>query len=102
MNLIKVLEFLKTLNHLPAKLAVDAFSEKIESGAEMADFSEHTGTEDAVQLMTIHKAKGLEKQVVYLADTTSSADNNKEAVFVDNSKGEIYYDLKISPIKKYF
>jgi ATP-dependent helicase/nuclease subunit A len=97
MNIIKVLELLKGYNHLPCAQAVEELTENIESNSEMADFSKHTGKNDAVRLMTIHKAKGLQSKVVYLADTTSSP-FPPDGTYIDNRQGILYYTLALSSI----
>ena len=93
LNIIKAVEFLDSLGAVPFCDAVFDFAEKLDQNIEMADFTPRTGEFNAVQLMTIHKAKGLEQKVVYLADSTS---NNiiKNQVFIDTVEGKVIYKIK--------
>ena len=93
LNIIKAVELLDRLGAVPFCDAVYDFAEKLDQNIEMADFTPITGESNAVQLMTIHKAKGLEQKVVYLADSTS---NNiiKNHVFIDTTEGKIIYKIK--------
>lgn len=92
MNILKTLALLKEFEAWPCRKAVEEFSRHIESQAEMADYSPHTGKNEAVQLMTIHRAKGLEAQVVYLADTASNP-FSPDGTFIDNQQGMLFYSL---------
>jgi ATP-dependent helicase/nuclease subunit A len=92
LNILKALELLRSLGRIPFIDAVGDFTEKLERNMEMPDFSPKTGEADEVQLLTIHKAKGLEQRVVYLADSTS-ANLRDNAVFTDNITGEVIYNL---------
>ena len=92
LNIIKAVELLKSFGRIPFNDAVADFTDKLEKNIEMPDFSPKTGDADEVQLLTIHKAKGLEQKVVYIADSTS-ADLKDNAVFIDNENGQILYKL---------
>ena len=92
MNILKAVELLKSFGKIPFCNAVDAFAERLEQNIEMADFAPRTGESDAVQLLTIHKAKGLEQKVVYLADCTSNNIVGNE-VFIDNAQERVIYKL---------
>jgi ATP-dependent helicase/nuclease subunit A len=92
LNILKALELLRSLGQIPFLDAVNDFSDKVDRNVEMPDFSPKTGEADEIQLLTIHKAKGLERRVVYLADSTS-VNIRDNAVFTDNVKGEIIYNL---------
>jgi len=92
LNILKAVELLKSFGKIPFCDAVDLFVEKLEKNVEMADFSPRTGEANAVQLMSVHKAKGLEEKVVYIADSTS---NNiiRNDVFIDNIQGRVVYRI---------
>jgi len=92
LNILKAVELLKSFGKIPFCNAVDAFTERLEQNVEMADFAPRTGESDAVQLLTIHKAKGLEQKVVYLADCTSNNIVGNE-VFIDNAQERVIYKL---------
>ena len=92
LNIVKAVELLRSLGKIPFSNAVDDFTDKLERNIEMPDFSPRTGEANEVQLLTIHKAKGLEQKVVYLADSTSANLRDNE-VFTDNINGQVIYKL---------
>ncbi|MBT3367980.1 MAG: UvrD-helicase domain-containing protein [Nitrospina sp.] len=92
LNILKAVELLRSLGRIPFVDAVADFADKLERNVEMPDFSPKTGEADEVQLLTIHKAKGLEQRVVYLADGTS-ANIRENVVFTDNITGKVIYNI---------
>jgi len=92
MNIIKAIEILDNMGNIPFCIAAEDFAEKVNQNIEMADFTPVSGSPDAVQLMTIHKAKGLENKVVYIPDGTSGK-GLSNTVFIDNVNGRIIYQI---------
>ncbi len=93
LNIIKAIELLDSFGAVPFCTAADEFADRVEENVEMADFNPIAGKPDAVQLMTIHKAKGLENKVVYIADcTTKNSFGNSE--FIDNENNRIIFKIK--------
>jgi len=91
-NVIKTIEYLKTLRHLPFCDAAWKLLANTESEVKMGDFSPHGTQADAVRLMTIHKSKGLQSPVVYLADGTSQ-NTQDSSTYVDNTHHTLTYSL---------
>ncbi|HOC38446.1 MAG TPA: UvrD-helicase domain-containing protein [Thermodesulfobacteriota bacterium] len=89
-NLVKAMELLKSFGPIPFVDAADRFRQQVDREIEMPDFSPQTRKANAVQLMTIHKAKGLEQKVVYIADATSE-NTVGNATFIDSNGGRIIY-----------
>jgi ATP-dependent helicase/nuclease subunit A len=97
LNIIKAIELLDSFGAVPFCMAADEFADRVEENVEMADFNPIAGKPDAVQLMTIHKAKGLENKVVYIADcTTKNSFGNSE--FIDNENNRIIFKIKGSSL----
>jgi ATP-dependent helicase/nuclease subunit A len=99
-NLVKVGEFLRTLNHLSLADAAEGLRGRVENGAEMGDFAP-SDEASSVRLMTIHGAKGLESPVVYFADVTSLIRPTAAAV-VDNSTSTLICNVKSSLLAVHF
>lgn len=57
---------------------------------------------DVVNLMTIHKSKGLSAKVIILADSFHSGTNQKEEKYVDDFEGKIGISLKSLKNLNYF
>jgi len=93
LNIMKAIELLDSFGAVPFCMAADEFADRVEQNVEMADFNPIAGKPDAVQLMTIHKTKGLENKVVYIADcTTKNSFGNSE--FIDNENSRIIFKIK--------
>lgn len=90
-NLIKAIEFLRSINENNYFDLVDRFEEAVVNNIEMGDLDLSAQTEDAVKMMTIYKAKGLENKIVYLADSCST-DIKINKLFVLNNY--LYLDEK--------
>ncbi len=70
-NLIKAKEFIRRNGDGVLLTSLDELINAIDNNAEMADLKPASGERDAVQIMSIHRAKGLENRVIYLADVAS-------------------------------
>ena len=84
-NLLKMLAFARQLSVDGESFA--AIVEHIEGlldGADIEEMGVEPGRADAVRLMNLHKAKGLEAPVVFLADPTDGKDHSPE-YYVDRS-----------------
>ena len=95
-NLIKAKEFIRRKGDGVLLVSLDELINAIENGAEMADLKPASGERDAVQIMSIHRAKGLENRVIYLADVASQK-TTKSTTLAHN--GYIY--MKHSALKLY-
>ncbi len=92
MNVLKAVELLKDMGKVPFCKAANGFVEKLQQNIEMPDFAPRAGQPDAVQFLTVHKAKGLEQRVVYLADCTSNNIIGND-VYIDNESGKMIYTI---------
>jgi ATP-dependent exoDNAse (exonuclease V) beta subunit len=70
----------------PAIEFVDYLREQLGETGKIDDL-ELPGGEDAVQLMTIHKSKGLEFPVVFLSGVAAGANNRRDLIYLDTDLG---------------
>ncbi|HON80352.1 MAG TPA: UvrD-helicase domain-containing protein, partial [Spirochaetota bacterium] len=87
LNLLKALEFIRRSGGGSLESAVHELRNAVENGIEMGDLTPAPGERDAVQIMTIHKAKGLQNKVIYIADAANRK-NNRATTLVH--EGKIY------------
>ena len=95
MNLLKALEFVRHRGSGSLEEAARELGSAIDSGMEMGDLSPAPGERDAVQVMTIHRAKGLENRVVYIVDAANMPFTRPTTLVHDNSIYLVHDSLKL-------
>lgn len=66
---------------------VDSLSKKISDGQTLENPNIPTQTEDGVQIMSIHKSKGLQFKNVFIPYCSAKSDSDKDLVFFDETFG---------------
>jgi len=87
LNLMKALEFIRRCGGGSLESAVNELRIAVANGTEMGDLTPAPGERDAVQIMTIHKAKGLQNKVIYIADAANRKFNRATTLV---NEGKIY------------
>ncbi len=95
LNLVKALEFARRKGEGTLLSALDALRAAIDAEIEMGDLSPAPGVRDAVQIMTVHRAKGLENRVVYIADAAYQPKTRKSTLVHDGAIYLSHVALKI-------
>ena len=94
-NLIKAKEFIRRNGDGVLLDALDKLTGAIDSGIEMADLTPASGESDVVQIMTIHRAKGLENRVIYIADAAYQKQSRNTTLAHNGSIYLKHNDLKL-------
>lgn len=87
-----LLEFFDANGELPLHDFLELLKSKLGQAKRSDDLQILHGQEDAVQLMTVHKSKGLEFPVLFLSHANSQASRNRDAValWTKNHRGELF------------
>ncbi len=93
LNLQKLAELLASKGALPFHSVVRELRQDLEADREVVQYNPKHGEASLVQLMTIHKAKGLESRVVYLADCTSNELPKTLRTAIDTGNRKVVYTL---------